>query len=110
MTKTPDPTPRSDPATPVFLEPRTYRRRRLMDAARMLPVLGVVLWMVPLLWPTGPDDVKQRVPTSSAMIYVFVVWAGLICVAAGIWLKTRGPALRVPRVPDPDDDQPDRPG
>ena len=27
----------------LFLERRTYRRRRLMDAARLLPLLGLLL-------------------------------------------------------------------
>jgi hypothetical protein len=73
----------------VFLEPQSYRRRRLMDGARILPAFGVLLWMVPLLWPTGTSDVDSPVSTSSAMHYIFAVWGVLICIAVGIWMKTR---------------------
>lgn len=66
---------------PVFLERQSYRRRRLMDAARLLPVFGAALFMVPLLWSKG-DDGAPAVQTSTAMIYVFGVWAVLILCAA----------------------------
>lgn len=69
----------------LMTERQTYRRRRLMDIARLLPVLGALLFAVPLLWP-DPDpypapDVPAGMPMSAAITYVFVVWAGLI--AAG---------------------------
>ena len=66
------------PPQPVFLERRTYRRRRLRDAARLLPVLGILFLLVPLLWSSGDEA-----PTSTArgFIYVFAVWLGLILVA-----------------------------
>jgi hypothetical protein len=35
---------------PVFLARRTYRQRRLADAARMLPLAAGVLMALPLLW------------------------------------------------------------
>ena len=41
--------------TSVFLERETYRRRRIMDAARLLPLLGVALFALPLLWPKPGD-------------------------------------------------------
>lgn len=62
---------------PLFLAKGSYRRRRLHDAARLLPVLGCVLWLIPVLWPSGADG--QFV--SSALLYIFSVWAGLICAA-----------------------------
>ena len=63
---------------PLFLERRSYRRRRMADAARVLPLLGFVLVLVPILWlpaesPT-PDTVRGGV-------YLFTVWFGLILVA-----------------------------
>ena len=83
----------ANPGSPVFLEPQSYRRRRLMDGARILPAFGVLLWMVPLLWPTGNSDVDNPVSMSSAMLYIFAVWGGLICITVGIWIKTRaGPS------------------
>ena len=56
--------------TPMFLERETYRRRRLADAARLVPALGLVLLLLSGLWTT----------TAGAMIYIFTVWAILIVV------------------------------
>ncbi len=60
----------------LFLEKQSYRRRRLADAAKLLPVLGVILLYLPILWA---DDAR----TASGLIYVFGVWALLIVV---MWL------------------------
>lgn len=65
---------------PVFLEKSRYRQRRLRDGARLLPVFGVVLICVPLLWS---QEAEQRVTSSTAAIYLFGVWA-LVIVLAGI--------------------------
>ena len=65
----------------IFVQERTYKRRRMAAAARMLPILGVILFMIPLLWSdgeTGSDSTR----TASVMIYLFVVWAALTGVAA----------------------------
>ena len=62
----------------VFLERHSYRRRRLMDMARLLPLLGVGLLLVPLLWPEAGAQGARPVPMSKAITYVFSVWAGLI--------------------------------
>ena len=70
------------PNQPVFLERSTYRRRRMMDAARLLPVLGALLFLVPLLWAPGEDA-----STTRGVSYVFAIWAGLIVVAG--WLSRR---------------------
>ncbi|MFY0679493.1 MAG: hypothetical protein JXR13_02855 [Thalassovita sp.] len=56
---------------PIFLERRGYRLRRVMDAAKLLPILGGALWAVPILWSSEPG---QTVTTSRAMLYIFVVW------------------------------------
>ncbi len=63
--------------SPLFLARGTYRQRRLRDAAKLLPVVGGLLWMIPLLWPRGPDG--QLV--SVALLYIFGIWAGLIGLA-----------------------------
>ncbi|MDU9002508.1 hypothetical protein [Sedimentitalea todarodis] len=65
----------------MILERQNYRRRRLMDAARILPLLGALLFALPLLWPaSGPegDLGDDGVAMSSAIIYVFSVWSALI--------------------------------
>lgn len=64
---------------PVFVERRAYRRRRVVDAARLLPILGVVLVCLPLLW-TGED--AEPTMTTFAMIYFFGLWVALV-VAVG---------------------------
>ncbi|CUH82645.1 hypothetical protein SAMN04488093_1219 [Tropicibacter naphthalenivorans] len=77
---------------PLFVERQTYRRRRLVDAARALPVLGLMLWWVPLLWSLP----EEPMPASTALIYIFLVWAGLVA-AAGLLIyalqakRNRGP-------------------
>lgn len=83
----PDPGQPPDPASkpakpPVFLERQSYRRRRLLDAVRLLPVVGGLLLAVPMLWPSGGGPFGAAVPSSQAMLYLFGVWAGLIVLAA----------------------------
>jgi len=79
----------------VFLERRSYRRRRLMDGSKLLPVLGAVLFLIPLLWLISPAS-DQSVPASRAYVYVFVVWAFLIAanwvfgLAVGRWADDWG--------------------
>ncbi|MGV6848981.1 MAG: hypothetical protein ACWA5A_11440 [Marinibacterium sp.] len=65
--------PRGQPA--VFLERRTYRRRRMMDAARVLPILGAILFLLPLLWR---GHGVAPVATSAVYLYLFGIWAVLI--------------------------------
>ncbi|MDZ4136575.1 MAG: hypothetical protein U1D06_13420 [Paracoccaceae bacterium] len=64
---------------PLFVARRSYRRRRLRDAARLLPVLGCFLIVLPMLWG---EDVARR--TGSDGIYLFVVWVGLVGAAAAL--------------------------
>ncbi len=63
------------PLRPMFLARHGYRRRRIMDAARVLPVLGAFLFAVPLLW-SGQDG--GDADTGIGVIYLFAVWLGLI--------------------------------
>ncbi|MDF0596152.1 hypothetical protein [Psychromarinibacter halotolerans] len=63
---------------PVFLERRSYRRRRVMDGARLLPVIGAFLLLMPLVWGVTPG---RLLGTAGSGIYLFAVWAGLIVVA-----------------------------
>lgn len=63
---------------PLFLARAPYRRRRLRDAARLLPVVGMFLLLVPLLWTP-----EAEVSLSSAdVVYFFAVWLILIGLAA----------------------------
>lgn len=63
--------------SPLFLERDTYRRRRIMDAARVLPVLGFVLILLPVLWTQG-----GQMGTAGEAVYLFVLWFVLILAAA----------------------------
>jgi uncharacterized membrane protein len=74
------------PKRPLFLARAPYRRRRLRDAARLLPVLGLFLLMLPLLWT--PD--AQMALSSGDVIYFFVVWVILIALAAVFASGLRG--------------------
>lgn len=59
-----------EPQEPLFLARRTYRQRRLMDAARLLPWAGTLLFFVPLLW--------RDATTATGLLYLFAVWIVLI--------------------------------
>lgn len=70
----------------------------MMDALRVLPFLGLALWMVPLLWPLGPGPegpppgtgagTTPGMTTADALRYIFGVWLLLILSAAVLWRRT----------------------
>ncbi|MGR3795386.1 hypothetical protein [Vannielia sp. SX4] len=72
---------------PLFLARQTYRRRRLMDAARLLPVVGLCLVLFPLLW-IGQGEGPQ---TRGGVIYLFGIWALLIAVAGLVAARLSAP-------------------
>ena len=74
---------------PVFLERGSYRRRRVMDAARLVVVVGAGLWMVPLLWPSPDQSDVPPVPMSTALFYIFGVWLALIIVSTVLVRRLR---------------------
>ena len=79
-------------AGPLFLERRGYRMRRMMDAVRFLPLLGVCLWMVPLLWPVGSEaEPTEQISMSSALWYIFAVWIAMIVACYALWRRTQTP-------------------
>jgi hypothetical protein len=73
----------------MFLERRTYRQNRLQDAARLLPVLAVVMFFAPIFIR---GDAEAGGPAlSSWLVYYFAVWLGLIGLTAFVSLAlTRG--------------------
>ncbi|WP_254430124.1 hypothetical protein [Ruegeria sp. HKCCA4812] len=77
----------------LFLERQSYRRRRLADAARLLPFLGAALLALPLLWPDQPGK-GEAVPLSSAMYYIFVCWGALIVVGLVFGVAARRLGVR----------------
>jgi ABC-type Co2+ transport system permease subunit len=66
------------PPAPLFLARRSYRRRRLRDAARLLPVLGLFFFLLPMLWLPATPGLPD---TAWKGIYLFVIWGGLVAVA-----------------------------
>lgn len=72
------------PRTPPFLARDSYRLRRLMDAARFLPVFGFVLLLLPLM---REDPETGAASAASEGVYLFAIWLALIL---GTWLMSRG--------------------
>ncbi len=64
----------------LFLERRTYRRNRLQDAARLIPVLGAFLFFGPVFILTSNTGVGGE--SSDWLVYFLVVWLGLIILSA----------------------------
>lgn len=86
------------PRQPLFLRPASYRRRRRRDAARLLPFVGLFLFLLPILW--SPQKTFER-DTAPDGIFLFVVWAILICLALAISRSLSAPS---------DEDDPDSGG
>ncbi|WP_439109921.1 hypothetical protein [Lentibacter sp.] len=91
------------PSGQLFLPKDSYRARRAIDALRLWPVLGVVLFLLPVIW-TGAA--KSNV---GAMGYLFAVW--LVLIVGGALLTRRlganteaEPGLAP--LPEPQDDTP----
>jgi hypothetical protein len=77
------------PEARLFLERRSYRRRRMMDAVRMLPLVCTLLWLVvPTMWPNGLQDDTQTA-LSSALWYLFMIWILAIAATFALWRRIR---------------------
>ncbi|WP_413871019.1 hypothetical protein [Albidovulum sp.] len=63
---------------PKFLARSSYRRRRIIDAARILPVLGLFIFFIPVLW--HPADTPEP-DTARGGLYLFAGWFGIIVAA-----------------------------
>lgn len=84
---------------PRFLARQNYRRRRVADAARLLPVLGLFLILLPILWRPAETPAPD---TASGGTYLFAVWLFLIATAA---LLARVLSADVP-MDEPSDEEP----
>ncbi|MBD3765979.1 MAG: hypothetical protein IE927_15000 [Rhodobacterales bacterium] len=81
----------------MFLARRPYRRRRRVDAARLLPVFGTVLFLMPMMWrPAG----GRANALAADGVWLFLVWAGLIAVA-----RLLAPSLSPEGEADPAEDR-----
>ncbi|MEM9434958.1 MAG: hypothetical protein AAGA12_13630 [Pseudomonadota bacterium] len=62
----------------LFLEDNVYRRRRLTDAVRFLPVLAAMLFLLPAMFAAS----SLGGSTALHLVYFFFVWFSLILIAA----------------------------
>lgn len=69
--------PDAPPRRAEFLEHNVYRRRRLLDAIKLLPVLGASLFLLPALILTGGTG-----STAARLVYFFFTWSVLIVLCA----------------------------
>ena len=74
--------------TPVFVHRSGYRQRRLRDAARLVPFLGLILWLLPLGWPR-PEGTEAHAVGAGGLIYIFGVWVFLILCTALLAMSMR---------------------
>lgn len=94
----------AEPERPApFLARRSYRQRRLVDAARILPVVGTFLVMVPLLWRRGGPESGGAALAEHAT-YLFVIWGILVLAAAALAVALRPADLNRPKDADGDAD------
>jgi len=79
----------NSPQKSPFLDVKSYRRKRLIDAARMLPVLGaaVLVFPLPFLFFRSLDTANA----ATLAIFFFVVWLILILGAGVLARLLRGP-------------------
>lgn len=61
--------------TKVFLQRAGYQQRRLRDAAKLVPFLGLVLLTIPLSW-------QAETVGAAGVVYIFGVWLALIGLSA----------------------------
>lgn len=66
--------------SPLFLARDAYRRRRLTDAARLLPFVGVFLFVLPVLWQPAETPAPD---TARGGLYLLVAWS-LLILGAGL--------------------------
>jgi hypothetical protein len=67
------------PKPPIFLQRASYRQRRVRDAAKLIPFVGIVLWALPMSWAQSANEGQVG---SEGLIYIFAVWVVLIVLAA----------------------------
>ncbi|MFD1797324.1 hypothetical protein ACFSC1_15170 [Paracoccus aurantiacus] len=79
---------------PIFLERAAYRRRRLKDAARILPIVTLAALLLPV-W-LMPDALSG----AGGMIWLFALWLLVIAVSAVLHRRLSAkPARSLPPAP-----------
>ncbi|WP_299559810.1 hypothetical protein [uncultured Sulfitobacter sp.] len=75
--------------TPLFLERKRYRMRRIVDAIRILPVVCAVLWIViPLMWNTAQEG-QAATSLSTALWYIFGIWSLAVAASFALWRRSK---------------------
>ncbi|MFZ5709731.1 MAG: hypothetical protein ACOY4T_08615 [Pseudomonadota bacterium] len=82
------------PGLPRFLPRGPYRRRRVADAARILPFVATLLFFLPILW--APGDTPEP-DTASGAVYLFLAWTGVILAALVLSHRLGGQTDPAPR-------------
>lgn len=77
------------PQPAPFLERKSYRQRRMVDAARLLPFAGGVGFLLPLTWRA---ETPAGVETARGGLYLFAIWFLLIAAAYVLSRRLRGGA------------------
>ena len=86
-----------------FLDRGSYRHRRFRDAVRVLPLLATILMFLPLMWPR---ESPEEGLTSTGIIYLFSIWAGLVVAAALLARALRSkPDDEAPAIREPQEDE-----
>lgn len=69
----------NETSRPLFVAQATYRARRTMDAARLLPLFGAILFLglLPLIRSNNSEGV-----ISGSILFMFGAWVVLIALAA----------------------------
>jgi hypothetical protein len=73
------------PAAPLYLARESYKRRRLIDAQRLLPIILFLLYLLPLVW--GGEGTGSPVGLGvRSYVHVFVIWG---CAIGSVAFITR---------------------
>jgi hypothetical protein len=73
------------PAAPLYLARESYKRRRLIDAQRLLPIILFLLYLLPLVW--GGEDSGSPIGLGvRSYVHVFVIWG---CAIGSVAFITR---------------------
>ena len=66
---------------PIFLERAAYRRRRLQDAARLLPIVTILAMLLPI-WL-----LPNMLSGAAGMVIIFSIWLVVIVISAALHIR-----------------------
>lgn len=76
----------------IYLERSSYRRRRARDAARLLPLLALVLFFIPALWQISSES--AGVSAKSALVFLFLAWIAVIVLSFFLVRYLKAPVVK----------------